>query len=135
MVILTRHRGEYAPGVISSAAMRAPVMLFLVLVSVTSGMLAAGARAQRGARRVRAHVRAVSRRRWPGGEMGPGITTRITLKTDQELTTLVRAGLPAKGMPGFRFTDAELRQLVAFVRTLAAAPRRGAGTRQRQHLR
>ena len=50
--------------------------------------------------------------------MGPGITTRIPLQTDQELATLVREGLPAKGMPPFRFADAELRELVAFVRTL-----------------
>jgi alcohol dehydrogenase (cytochrome c) len=57
-----------------------------------------------------------------GGEMGPGITTRIPLLTDQELATLVRDGLPAKGMPAFRFADAELRQLVAFVRALP--PRR-----------
>jgi len=34
-----------------------------------------------------------------GGEMGPAITTRIPLRTDQELMTLVRDGLPAKGMP------------------------------------
>src|SRR5258708_13337372 len=57
-----------------------------------------------------------------GGETGPGITTRIPLQTDQELATLVREGLPASGMPPFRFADAELRELVAFVRTLP--PRR-----------
>ena len=55
--------------------------------------------------------------------MGPGITTRITLRTDQELATLVRAGLPSKGMPGFHFADAELRQLLAYVRTLGSRRR------------
>jgi alcohol dehydrogenase (cytochrome c) len=55
--------------------------------------------------------------------MGPGISTRIALHTDQELAALVRGGLPAKGMPAFRVADDELRQLVSFVRTLQA--RRG----------
>jgi alcohol dehydrogenase (cytochrome c) len=44
------------------------------------------------------------------------------MRTDQELATLVRDGLPAKGMPPSRFDEAELRSLLAFVRTLA--PRR-----------
>ena len=121
--------------------MRAPVILFLVLVSVTSGMLASfdslplahpstlGCLAVRHRQAPRPDVgRAAFERTCArchgadgqGGEMGPGITTRIPLQTDQELATLVRDGLPAKGMPPFRFADAELRQLVAFVRTLPA---------------
>jgi alcohol dehydrogenase (cytochrome c) len=56
--------------------------------------------------------------------MGPGIATRIALKTDQELAALVRAGLPAKGMPAFQFPDVELRRLVAFVRTLGRSEAR-----------
>jgi alcohol dehydrogenase (cytochrome c) len=98
--------------------MRAAVTLFLVLVSVTSVMLAQTPRPNAGRavfERTCARCHGADGR---GGEMGPGITTRIRLRTDQELATLVRAGLPAKGMPGFQFTDAELRQLVAFVRTL-----------------
>ena len=55
--------------------------------------------------------------------MGPGITTRIPLRTDQELAALVRAGIPSKGMPGFHVADAELRQLVAYVRTLGSRHR------------
>jgi alcohol dehydrogenase (cytochrome c) len=53
-----------------------------------------------------------------GGEMGPGIVARLALRTDEELSALVRSGLPEKGMPPTPVADAELRSLVAFVRTL-----------------
>ena len=113
--------------------MRAPVIFFLVLVSVTSGTLAPfdSLRLAQDRQAPRPNLgRAAFERTCArchgadgkGGEMGPGITTRIPLLTDQELATLVREGLPAKGMPPFRFADAELRQLVAFVRALP--PRR-----------
>ena len=113
--------------------MRAPVICFLVLVSVTSGTLAPfdslRLAQDRQARRPNVGRAAFERTcarchgaDGKGGEMGPGITTRLPLLTDQELATLVREGLPAKGMPPFRFAGAELRQLVAFVRALP--PRR-----------
>jgi len=53
-----------------------------------------------------------------GGEMGPGIVSRLALRTEDELATLVRDGLPAKGMPGQAVPDADLRALVSFTRTL-----------------
>jgi len=53
-----------------------------------------------------------------GGEMGPGVVSRLGLRTDDELTTLVRDGLPAKGMPGQAIAEADLRALVAYARTL-----------------
>jgi alcohol dehydrogenase (cytochrome c) len=53
-----------------------------------------------------------------GGEMGPGIVSRLVLRTDEELSALVRGGLPAKGMPGNAIADADLRALVSFARTL-----------------
>jgi len=53
-----------------------------------------------------------------GGEMGPGIVSRLALRTDDELGTLVRDGLPAKGMPGHAMGDTDLRALVTFTRTL-----------------
>jgi alcohol dehydrogenase (cytochrome c) len=56
-----------------------------------------------------------------GGEMGPGIVSRLTRKSDEELTALVRGGLPARGMPPTTVTDADLRALVAFARTLRPA--------------
>lgn len=49
--------------------------------------------------------------------MGPGIVARSS-KSDVELTTIVRDGLPARGMPGLVLPEAELRSLIAFVRTL-----------------
>ena len=90
--------------------MRAPVTLFLVLVSVTSVIVAQAPRPNAGRaafERTCARCHGADGR---GGEMGPGITTRIPLRTDQELAMLVRAGLPAKGMPGFQFPDAELHR-------------------------
>jgi hypothetical protein len=44
--------------------------------------------------------------------MGPGITMRIPLETDQELATLIGAGLPANGMPAFQLAGADLRRLI-----------------------
>jgi alcohol dehydrogenase (cytochrome c) len=64
-----------------------------------------------------------------GGEMGPGIVARVALRTDAELATLIRDGLPAKGMPGSALADAELQALVAFARTLR--PGRTASARAR----
>jgi alcohol dehydrogenase (cytochrome c) len=51
-----------------------------------------------------------------GGEMGPEIRTRISVRTDNELQAIVREGLP--GMPGFRLEGEEMRGLIAFLRTL-----------------
>jgi alcohol dehydrogenase (cytochrome c) len=55
-----------------------------------------------------------------GGEFAPDIVGRLAARTDPELATLVRQGLPAKGMPGVGATLAapDLRALVAFLRTL-----------------
>jgi alcohol dehydrogenase (cytochrome c) len=54
-----------------------------------------------------------------GGELGPSIVARIPLRTDQDLETVVREGLPGAGMPAFAaLTRAELTDLVAFLRTL-----------------
>jgi len=53
-----------------------------------------------------------------GGELGPGIVTRLFARDDEGLATLVRDGLPAAGMPGFPIPDPDMRALVAFLRTL-----------------
>jgi alcohol dehydrogenase (cytochrome c) len=34
-----------------------------------------------------------------GGEMGPSIVLRLVTQSDAQLTTLIRDGLPARGMP------------------------------------
>jgi alcohol dehydrogenase (cytochrome c) len=54
-----------------------------------------------------------------GGELGPAIAARIATRTDQELTTLLREGLPGAGMPAFAgLTTAEVSDLIGFLRTL-----------------
>ncbi len=60
-----------------------------------------------------------------GGELGPGIVTRLAERNDTQLAALVRDGLPGAGMPGFGIPDHEMGPLVAFLRTLR--PRHGSG--------
>jgi alcohol dehydrogenase (cytochrome c) len=65
-----------------------------------------------------------------GGEYAPGMVTQLAARTDPQVATLIREGLPARGMPGSpTITDAELSELTQFLRTLrpravarAAAP-------------
>src|SRR5947208_677078 len=59
-----------------------------------------------------------------GGELGPGIATRVPTRTDQELTTLFKQGLPAAGMPAFaNLSESDAAALIQFLRTLK--PRAG----------
>lgn len=58
-----------------------------------------------------------------GGELGPNIVARIPFLDDKELSTLIRSGIPGAGMPAFTVEDAEMRDLVGYLRTLR--PRRG----------
>src|SRR5258705_5287594 len=59
-----------------------------------------------------------------GGELGPNIATRVPTRIDQELTTVVRQGLIASGMPAFaNMSDGETTALIQFLRTLK--PRAG----------
>jgi alcohol dehydrogenase (cytochrome c) len=59
-----------------------------------------------------------------GGELGPAIATRVPARTDDDLTSLLRQGLPTAGMPAFpNLADTEVRDLIAFLRTLK--PREG----------
>jgi len=59
-----------------------------------------------------------------GGELGPGIATRVPTRTDEELTTLFRQGLPASGMPAFASLPAgDSTSLIRYLRTLK--PRAG----------
>ena len=61
-----------------------------------------------------------------GGELGPSITMRVPARTDADLTTLFREGLPMAGMPAFPgLTDTEMQDLIRFLRTLR--PREGSG--------
>jgi alcohol dehydrogenase (cytochrome c) len=61
-----------------------------------------------------------------GGELGPSIVMRVPARTDDELRSVVQQGLPTAGMPAFaNLTEAELRDLITFLRTLR--PREGSG--------
>jgi cytochrome c oxidase cbb3-type subunit 3 len=102
--------------------MRAAAVLFLVLVSVTVVILAQAPHPDAGRTAFERTCARCHGADGQGGAMGPGITMQVRLRTDQELATLIRGGIPAKGMPAFQFADAEVRELVAFLRTLG--PRR-----------
>ena len=61
-----------------------------------------------------------------GGELGPGIAARVPLRSDADMASLLKLGLPGAGMPSFgTLTDQESADVVRFVRTLR--PRAGSG--------
>jgi alcohol dehydrogenase (cytochrome c) len=61
-----------------------------------------------------------------GGELGPAIARRAASRTDEDLTSLFRQGLPAAGMPAFpSLTGAETGDLIRYLRTLR--PSTGSG--------
>jgi alcohol dehydrogenase (cytochrome c) len=53
-----------------------------------------------------------------GGDRGPAIAVRLTARDDQQLTGLIRDGLPASGMPPSDVADPEMADLVKFLRTI-----------------
>jgi alcohol dehydrogenase (cytochrome c) len=59
-----------------------------------------------------------------GGELGPAITTRVLLRSDEDLMAVIRGGIPAAGMPAFAtLSAAESSDLVRYLRSLQ--PRNG----------
>jgi alcohol dehydrogenase (cytochrome c) len=61
-----------------------------------------------------------------GGELGPAIAARVPSRTDEDLTSLFRQGLPAAGMPAFPgLSGTETSALIRYLRTLR--PRTGSG--------
>src|SRR5215813_6328348 len=57
-----------------------------------------------------------------GGERGPDIISseRARRRSADDLSELIRKGIPAAGMPAFQLPGRELQELVAFVRSLSA---------------
>lgn len=53
-----------------------------------------------------------------GGELGPAIADRLRAHTDRELVTIVRQGLPTRGMPPIQVTEIEMAPLLKYLRTL-----------------
>jgi alcohol dehydrogenase (cytochrome c) len=59
-----------------------------------------------------------------GGELGPGISGRVPMRSDDELRTVFRQGFPASGMPPApTLSEADTVKLIEFLRTLK--PREG----------
>src|SRR6202030_2308568 len=55
-----------------------------------------------------------------GGGEGPSLSRLTRAHNDEELTAIIRDGIPDRGMPRIRrFTDGELRQMVGFVHSLS----------------
>ena len=57
-----------------------------------------------------------------GGELGPPITFRLMSRNDEQLTSLIHEGMPARGMPPNDVAGSELADLVAFLRTIQRRP-------------
>ncbi len=53
-----------------------------------------------------------------GGEMGPAITTRLPVLSDTDITTLIRQGRVAQGMPAQVVPSAEMTALLRHLRTI-----------------
>jgi alcohol dehydrogenase (cytochrome c) len=60
-----------------------------------------------------------------GGELGPAIVSRLSARTDVQLTALIRDGMPGTAMPGQPIPDAEMAPLVRFLRSIQPQPGRG----------
>jgi PQQ-dependent dehydrogenase (methanol/ethanol family) len=75
-----------------------------------------------GKRSFEAHCAACHGADGRGGERGPGIvaTSSARRRSSEELSELIRKGVPAGGMPGFDLPVEENRALVAFIRSLSA---------------
>jgi alcohol dehydrogenase (cytochrome c) len=62
-----------------------------------------------------------------GGEYAPGIVAQVAARSDEQIATLVREGLPGRGMPATpNLSDAEIRELTQYLRTLRPRAGRGA---------
>jgi PQQ-dependent dehydrogenase (methanol/ethanol family) len=75
-----------------------------------------------GKRHFEAHCAACHGADGRGGERGPDIISpeRARRRSADELSELIRRGMPAAGMPAFQLPDGEMRELVAFIRSLTA---------------
>jgi alcohol dehydrogenase (cytochrome c) len=53
-----------------------------------------------------------------GGDTGPPIAMRLATRDDARLTALIREGLPTRGMPPNQVADAEMGNLIRFLRSI-----------------
>src|SRR5215475_2736639 len=75
-----------------------------------------------GKRHFEAHCAACHGADGKGGERGPDIVSPDNARgrSADDLSELIRRGIPARGMPAFQLPVRELQELVAFVRSLSA---------------
>ncbi len=97
-------------------AMRLLVLLVACLVSSPIDALAQGTDA--GGRQYERLCASCHGGDGRGGERGPSIVGRLASRDDRELAELIRAGLPASGMPGISVGERDMRPLVNFLRTV-----------------
>ena len=101
--------------------MRAAILLFSALFPVSSAL---GQSPDAGSQAFVTRCAGCHGSDGNGGELGPAITARVPARTDEELRSLFRQGLPAAGMPAFpNLTDSDASELIRHLRTLR--PRSG----------
>src|ERR1035438_5925502 len=66
-----------------------------------------------------------------GGELGPAIRGRLAGRTNEQLATLIRAGLRGQGMPPSQIGDAEMEPLTRFLRGLQPREARREAVREK----
>ena len=81
-------------------------------------LLATCAAAQTGARSFESRCVVCHGGDGNGGERGPSIHNYVRSHSDDELSAVIRTGIPAKGMPGIALLKEESKALIGFVRTL-----------------
>jgi alcohol dehydrogenase (cytochrome c) len=67
-----------------------------------------------------------------GGDMAPPITLRLATHTNEQLMSLIRNGLPARGMPPSRIPGPEMARLINFLRTIQSSGAAGHAGRKLQ---
>src|ERR1700688_4331724 len=97
-----------------------PRLLFLAIFSVTltSAQAPNPGRQQYESRCSRCHGADAT-----GGESGPNIVPQIGALTDADLSSFLRTGRPASGMPAFDLPAPDMGALVGYMRTLIPTAR------------
>ena len=57
-----------------------------------------------------------------GGEMGPAIAERLSARDDKQLAELILRGVPERGMPPAVVPDAEMADLLKYLRSIERRP-------------
>ena len=65
-----------------------------------------------------------------GGEYAPGILMRIAGRPDEAVVTIIRDGVPSKGMPALHLPEADSAAIVRYLRSLRPPQRGGAAPKR-----